>query len=119
MIFGDKMTGIATNIADVKLFAGNTNKAERVYAAEYSTNALGANLTADYLKNNTTGDKFYGANAAFGVAEGVTANVEYIKIKILAMLLQWHGLKFNNIGLTANLQRCEGRRLHWIFFNGW
>ena len=102
MIFDDKMTGIATNIADVKLFAGNTNKAERVYAAEYSTNLLGANLTADYLKNNTTGDKFYGANAAFGVAEGVTANVEYIKNQNISdATAMAYGLKFNNIGLTA------------------
>ena len=103
MIMDATINGLSTKIGNLKLVAGNTKaSADRIYAAEYNTNLLGAKVTADYLKNDATGDKFYGANASFGLMDGVTANVDYVKNQNISdATATAYGVKFNNLGLTA------------------
>lgn len=125
-----QMNGIATNAGGLKLFAGNaasnakvdtgsayangaTSTAtvwNKVYGAEYSTNLMGAKLTADYLQNNSSKDEFYGANAGFKLVDGVTANVEYFKNNGENKgdaAAKAYGIKFNNVGLSATYRDVE------------
>ncbi len=118
-----QMNGIQGQIAGLKLFAGNAtstatvNKNDavygnlgmtangpvwnRVYGAEYNTDILGAKLTADYLKDTSSKDNFYGANTSFRLVDGVTANAEYYKNSETSATAKAYGVKFDNIGLSA------------------
>lgn len=125
-----QMNGIAAQAGGLKAFVGNAstnakvatssvyangNAAtdtvwNRVAGAEYSTNLLGAKVTADYLKNNNSKDEIYGANASFGLVDGVTANAEYFKNdgegKNGATAVAY-GVKFNKVGLSATYRDVE------------
>lgn len=105
IIMDDKMTGIATQAGGLKLFAGNDLTSERMYGVEYGFNVLGANVTADYLKNGD--NKLYGANASFGIAKGVDANVDYVKNDSNSATATAYGVKFKNIGLSATYRDVE------------
>jgi hypothetical protein len=116
-----QMNGVASNIGGLKLFAGNAssnakvdttsvyangNTAKdtiwnRIYGAEVNTNILGAKFTADYLKNTTSDDEIYGANTAFKIVDGITANAEYLKNNYNDSSAKAYGVKFDNIGLSA------------------
>lgn len=114
-----QMNGIAGQIDGLKLFAGNASSQanvatssiyanggsgivwNRVYGAEYNTDILGAKFTADYLKDTTSKDNFYGANTSFRLLDGVTAKAEYYKNSESSASAKAYGVKFNNIGLSA------------------
>ncbi|EAX47315.1 S-layer domain protein domain protein [Thermosinus carboxydivorans Nor1] len=104
-----QMNGIATQAGNLKLFAGNAKKDNynRLYGAEYNMNLLGANVTADYLKSVSTDEEFFGANTAFKLADGVTANVEYYKNNDKDATATAYGLKFNKLGLSATYRDVE------------
>ncbi len=99
ILFDDKITGLATKIGDVKVYAGNTLDGKNMSGAEYSFKALGADVTADYIKNDT--NNLYAANASFGVTKDVTANVDYAKNDTNSATAAAYGVKFNNLGLSA------------------
>jgi len=104
-----QMNAVAAKAGDLKLFGGNTsykanasdtsNTKERFYGAEYKHNILGANVTADYLKNDTQDTEVYGANATFGIAKNVSAVAEYFKQDDLKA--QAYGVKFDKVGLSV------------------
>jgi len=104
-----QMNAVAAKAGDLKLFGGNTsykanasdtsNTKERFYGAEYKHNILGANVTADYLKNDTQDTEVYGANATFGIAKNVSAVAEYFKQDDLKA--QAYGVKFDKLGLSV------------------
>lgn len=125
-----QMNGVATNVSGLKLFAGNASSNakvdttsayangntaaatvwNKVYGAEYSTNIMGAKLTADYLKDNTSQDQFYGANAGFKLVDGVTANVEYFKNNgdnKNDAAAKAYGIKLNKLGLAATYRDVD------------
>lgn len=99
ILFDDKITGLATKIGDVKVYAGNKLDGKNMNGAEYSFKALGADVTANYLKNDT--DSLYAANASFGVTKDITANVDYAKNDTNSATATAYGVKFNNAGLSA------------------
>ena len=112
ILMDDTMNGLATQAGALKLYAGkttggvaindgttNVTAAERMYGAEYGTNILGANLTADYLK---IGDnKAYGINGSAPIAKGVTANADYVKNDSNSASATAFGVKFNDLGLSV------------------
>ena len=106
IMFDDTLNGLGVQTGGLKLYAGKTTgisgtdiKAERLYGAEYSVGARGANLTADYLK---IGDKkAYGINGSAPIAKGVTANADYIKNDTDKASATAFAVKFNNLGLTV------------------
>ena len=104
-----QMNGIATQAGNLKLFVGNAKKDDynRLYGAEYNTNLLGAKFTADYLKSVSTDEEFFGANTAFKLADGVTANVEYYKNNDKDATAAAYGVKFNKLGLSATYRDVE------------
>lgn len=102
------LNGIKSDIGHLSLFAGNTTKAERVYAAEYSTHLLGADVKVDYLKNAVSGDKLYGANASFGIAENVRGNIDYVKNDTNGAVAKAYGVKFAKAGLSATYRDVDG-----------
>lgn len=106
-IMDSQFTGIGTQAGDLKVFAGNTKSAERIYAAEYGTKLLGADVTADYLKNEATGDKFLALNTGFKVAKDVTAMAEYVKNDANDSTAYAYGVKFDKIGLSATYRNAE------------
>jgi len=99
ILFDDKITGLATKIGDVKVYAGNKLDGKNMSGAEYSFKALGADVTADYIKNDD--NNLYAANASFGVTKDVTANVDYVKNDTNSATAAAYGVKFNNLGLSA------------------
>jgi hypothetical protein len=105
IIIDDTMTGLATKAGNLKVYAGNNLNAERMYGAEYGFNVLGAKVTADYLKNGD--EKLYGANASFGVAKGIDANVDYVKNDSSSATATAYGVKFKNVGLSATYRDVE------------
>lgn len=105
IIIDDTMTGIATQAGNLKLYAGNNVKAERLYGAEYGFNLGGAAFTADYLKNGD--NKLYGANTSFGVTKGVDANVDYVKNDTNSARALAYGVTFKNVGLSATYRDVE------------
>lgn len=106
-IMDTQMNGLAVKNGDFKAFAGNFkgDAKERFYGAEYKFNALGANVTADYLKNDTSKTDLYGANASFGLAQGVTGVAEYFKADSAKALS--YGVKFTNLGLSVTHRDVE------------
>ncbi|SDD81123.1 S-layer homology domain-containing protein [Sporomusa acidovorans] len=130
-----QMNGIATKAGGLKLFAGNASSNakvndsaspyangvttltttpatvwNKVYGAEYGTNILGAQVTADYLKNNTSKDEFIGANVGFKLFNGVTANAEYFQNSgdnKNDATAKAYGVKLNNLGLSATYRDVE------------
>jgi len=108
ILFDSQMTGLGVKAGALKLYAGNNtgtttddvlNASERMYAAEYGFNALGAKVTADYLKNGD--DKVYGVNGSALLAKGVTGNVDYIKNDNTSATATAFGVKFNDLGVTV------------------
>jgi len=110
-IMDGTLNGISSQLGNVKVFAGNTKQADRVYAAEYGTTFNGVKLGADFLKNDTTGNKLYGANAAFGIAKNVTANAEYVKNDTTDATATAYGVKFDKVGLSATYRDIEAGAL--------
>lgn len=106
-IMDGTLNGIASKVGGLTVFAGNTKQDDRVYAAEYGTNIMGAKLTADFLKNDTTDEKQYGANAEFGIAKNVSANVEYVKNDTTGADAKAYGIKLNKLGLSATYRDAE------------
>lgn len=131
----DQMNGIIAQAGTLKLFAGNagTNAKvapgsaydnasltaadtvwNRVYGAEYTTNIAGAKLTADYLKDVNSKDQFYGANAGFKIADGVSANVEYFKNNGEGKndaAAKAYGVKFDKVGLSATYRDVDANAI--------
>ncbi|CUH94519.1 hypothetical protein P22_0585 [Propionispora sp. 2/2-37] len=106
-IMDGTLNGIASQVGGLTVFAGNTKEDDRVYAAEYGTEILGTKLTADFLKNDTTDEKQYGANAEFGVGKNVSANVEYVKNDTTGADAKAYGIKLNKLGLSATYRDAE------------
>lgn len=103
-----QMNGVSTNLGNLNVFGGVATSnavattAEKVYGAEYKTNILGADVTADYLKNTTQGTNVYGLNTSFALINGVTANAEYYKNNgIGGGSAAAYGAKLDNLGLSA------------------
>lgn len=104
IMFDDKITGLGLEAGALKLYAGNNTgindaDAERVYAAEYGVNVLGAKVTADYLKNGD--NKAYGINGSAPIGTGVTALADYVKNDSNDADATAFGVKFNKLGLTV------------------
>lgn len=133
-IIDDQMNGIVAKAGDLKLFGGNastnakvaTDSAyangntavdtvwNRVYGAEYNTNAFGANLNLAYLNNKTSQDEIYGANTAFKLADGVTASAEYFKNSgdnKNDATAKAYGVKFDKVGFSATYRDVEQNAL--------
>ena len=115
ILIDDTINGLMTKAGGLKLYAGKTTGgvkanladgtttaatvADHMYAAEYGFNALGAKITADYLK---IGDnKAYGINGSAQIASGVTGIADYIKNDTNNATATAFGVKFNNAGLTV------------------
>ncbi|WP_371372152.1 S-layer homology domain-containing protein [Sporomusa aerivorans] len=99
-----QMTGLATSVNGLKLFAGNMKDQNRIYVGEYGFNLGSANVTADYINNDTTGNDTYGANMAIKLTSGVSALGEFYKTDgdtVDNATAAAYGLKFNKLGLTA------------------
>lgn len=105
ILFDSQMTGFAAQAGALKLYAGNNAGTtaipapDRMYAAEYGFNALGAKVTADYLK--TGDDKAYGINATTALTNNVTGIADYIKNDTTGATATAFGVKFNKAGLTV------------------
>ncbi|HWR44314.1 S-layer homology domain-containing protein [Sporomusa sp.] len=108
-----QMTGLSSNLGGLKVFAGNMKDQNRIYVGEYGLNIAGAKITADYVKNDTTGDDTYGANASFKLTNGVAALGEFYKTDGTAVNANAaaYGLKFNKLGLTALYRDVEAGAL--------
>ena len=112
-IMDSQMNGIASKIGGLKAFGGSVTKSsvgtehEKFYGAEYSTNVLGAKVTADYLKNVTADQEIFGANASAEIIKGVTATGEYFKNNDLDATATAFGLKLNKLGLSATHRDVE------------
>jgi len=108
-LMDDQITGIASNLGGLKVFAGNMKDQNRLYIGEYGFKLGGADITADYVKNDTTGDDTYGANVSFALANNVTALGEYYKTDrgLIDGDAIAYGLKFNKLGLTALYRDVE------------
>lgn len=104
ILMDDTINGLMTKAGGLKLYAGKTTGgavtvADTMYGAEYGFNALGAKLTADYLK---IGDnKAYAINGTAPIAAGVTGIADYIKNDTNNATATAFGVKFNNAGLTV------------------
>lgn len=123
-IMDTQMNGAASQIGGLKVFGGNAsqnytlststpNTYNAVYGAEYSTNLLGAKVTADYLNikdraaNNGERQEIYGANASAEIIKGVTASAEYFKNNDLDADAKAYGVKLNKLGLSATYRDVE------------
>jgi hypothetical protein len=107
-LMDDQMNGFATQYNGFKAFDGYANntitgntKGENIYGAQYATNVWGANLTADYLNNQTSGNKFYAANTSFKIMHGISANADYVKNQTTGDKATAYGIKFDKLGLSA------------------
>jgi hypothetical protein len=100
--------GIKTTVGNFKVFAGNMKTQEKLYAGEYTAKILGANVTADYVDNKTTNNKYYGVNAGFGLFDGVAGNVEYVKNDTTGDAAKAYGVKFTKLGLSATYRDVQG-----------
>lgn len=105
ILMDDTMNGLKSQVGALKLYAGKTTgiagvvDADSMYGAEYGFNALGAKVTADYLK---VGDnKAYGINGTAPIAKGVTGIADYVKNDTNNADSTTFGVKFNNAGLTV------------------
>lgn len=103
-----QFNGIKTTLGNAKVFVGNSKTQERIYAGEYSTDVFGAKVTADYLDNKTTNNKFYGLNAGFGLFDGVAGNLEYVKNDTTGEAAKAYGVKFTKLGLSATYRDVQG-----------
>ncbi|MGL5511867.1 MAG: S-layer homology domain-containing protein, partial [Sporomusa sp.] len=108
-----QITGIASNLGGLKVFAGNMNDQGRLYIGEYAFNLGKANVTADYIKNDTEDYDVYGANASLKLTNSVTGLGEYYKTdrdlnggEAIA-----YGVKFNKLGLTALYRNVDAGAL--------
>ena len=115
ILIDDTINGIAAQSGALKLYAGKStggvtsnlvaggagaaNTSERMYAAEYGFNALGAKVTADYLKVGE--NKAYAINAAAPIAQDVTAKADYVKNETNDAKATAFGVTFNKLGLTV------------------
>lgn len=118
-----QMNGLASQMGDVKLYVGNISDNnlitgstyapgwERIYGAELKGNLMGAAFTADYLKNTTTKEDFYGVNTSFGLFNGVTANVDYAKNNTADAKAMAYGVKFNDMGLSVTYRDVDAGAL--------
>lgn len=122
-----QMNGMATQIGALKVFGGNASSNakvatdsiyangntatdtvwNRVYGAEYKFDVMGAKVTADYMKNNTSSDTLYGANLGFGVTKDISATAEYFKNNENSAKAMAYGVKFDKIGLSATYRDVE------------
>ena len=105
-----QFNGISSNVGDLKLFAGNLQKTDiaRIYGLEYKTNVMGANVTADYVKDVSSDTNIYGANVGFGLVKGVSAVGEYFKFDgTTSPAAKAYGVKFDNVGLSAMYRDVE------------
>ncbi|MPM33116.1 hypothetical protein SDC9_79684 [bioreactor metagenome] len=139
-IMDTQMNGIASQFGSLKLFGGNITESDdnynklwqRGYGAEYKFSLLGADVTADYLKLNAKNDvasdttlamtrpesEFFGANAVFGLAKNVKANVEYVKEDVTGDKALAYGVKFEKAGLSATYRDVEaGAYTHYSNMN--
>lgn len=103
-----QFNGIKTAVGGLRVYAGNMKTAEKVYAGEYGFDLLGAKLTADYIDNKTTNNKYYGLNAGFGLFDGVAGNLEYVKNDTTGETAKAYGVKFTKLGLSATYRDVQG-----------
>lgn len=105
------MTGITSEIGNLKLFAGHLRDSNEVYGAEYGMKLGAADITADYVKYDTaTNDvDVYGANVGIKLTNSVTALGEFYNVDQgnTDANAAAYGLKFNKIGLTALYRDVE------------
>lgn len=115
-LFDTQMNAFATKAGNLKLVAGNTASKDaagvdgsknRIYAAEYGFNALGADFKADYFKNDTQDQEIYGLTTAFKLADNVTANAAYFNNNDDDATATAYGVKFNKVGLSATYRDVE------------
>lgn len=111
-IFDSQMTGVASQIGGLKLFAGNQKDATRVYAGEYSTDIYGAKFTADYYKNDASNKEIYGVNTSFKLLDNVTGVAEYYKNNNGGAVAKAYGAKINSLGLSAIYRDVEAGALN-------
>ncbi len=117
-----QMNGAAAQLGGLKLFGGNAtqnvdgSQYDRIYGAEYKTNLLGANFTADYLKDSTVDTEVYGANTSFGLINGVTAKAEYYKNNSADYdnTASAYGVKLNHLGLSATYRDVEANAFNTL-----
>ena len=68
---------------------------------------MGAKVTADYMKNNSSSDTLYGANLGFGLTKDISATAEYFKNNENSAKAMAYGVKFDKIGLSATYRDVE------------
>lgn len=112
-----QMNGVAAQTGALKLFGGiassNVSGTQaipvahagalgmKMYGAEYGMNVMGSSINADYLKDVTNNQNFYGINGSVDLSSSVSANAEYIKNNTAGGKAVAYGLKFNKVGLSV------------------
>ena len=106
-LFDTQMNAFSTKIGGLKLVAGNKDKDNRIYAAEYGTNVLGAKVVADYFKNDTKDQEILGLSASKSLSSAVAANAAYYTNEDQDATAVSYGVKFNKAGLSATYKDVE------------
>lgn len=91
------MTGFVAKNGNFKAYVGNNTAAQRISGAEYGFNALGAKITADYLKRGE--NTAYAVNGSAPIAKGIIATADYVKAEDAKAIA--YGVKLTNLGLTV------------------
>ena len=109
-----QMNGFATQIGGLKLFTGHATQTsanpawQTVYGGEYALNINGVGLTADYMKNDTNKDEFYGANLNIPVGSYLSVNGEYFKNNNNGgSEAKAYGVRFDKLGLAATYRDVQ------------
>ncbi|GBG58022.1 S-layer-like domain-containing protein [Sporomusaceae bacterium FL31] len=115
-LFDTQLNAFATNINGLKLVAGNRNvtaatagdpTSNRIYAAEYGFNALGAKVVADYYKNDTKDQEIYGLSTGIKLAKNLDFNASYYDNHDADATAVSYGVKLNKVGLSATYKDVE------------
>lgn len=115
-LFDTQLNAFATSINGLKLVAGNRNvtaantgdpTSNRIYAAEYGFNALGAKVVADYYKNDTKDQEIYGLSTGIKLAKNVDFNASYYDNHDADATAVSYGVKLNKVGLSATYKDVE------------
>lgn len=106
------MTGIASEVGNLRLFAGHLKDSNEVYGAEYSAKVGAANITADYVNYDLADADdvdAYGANVNIKLTNSVSALAEFYNFDngSTDANAAAYGLKFNKLGLTALYRDVE------------
>ncbi|MBP2627245.1 MAG: omp-alpha 3 [Firmicutes bacterium] len=106
-LFDTQMNAFASKIGGFKVVAGSKDAENKIYAAEYGTNLLGANVVADYYKNDSKDQTIFGASASMPLSSAVSANASYYSNNDADATAVSYGVKFNKVGLSATYKNVD------------